>query len=67
MRLDRIRNKYIRGTGQQGQFMAKARVVWACAEEGCRVYLKNVAAKQEQRMKTKEEVQGHDERRHARG
>ncbi len=64
--MDRIRNEHIRGTAQEGQFVDKVRgktkMVWACAEEGCRArWEKSVeygATGQEEKRKTKEEVHG---------
>ena len=71
-RMDKIRNRYIRGTAQVGRFGEKTRreteVVWTCTEERLWVYWEKDAedgvARKEETGKAKKEVYGCGERGH---
>lgn len=74
MRVDRIRNKYIRGTAQVGWFGDKAREArlrwFGHVQRSWLYWQKDVddgTARQEGKRKAKEEVYGYGEGRHAGG
>ncbi|KAF7655973.1 hypothetical protein LDENG_00047750 [Lucifuga dentata] len=68
LRVDNIKNEYIRGTAQVSWFGDKERgkteMVWTCAKEGCRVYWEKDAGdgvpRQEENKKAKEEIHRED-------